>query len=214
MFSTNLKSHSRAALRRMPCFRYLVLVAAPVLAAPAVLARLTASVSIPPAKLVQLSGWACKSGGSTEDLAIHVHAVDESDDPTVAYSSVIARTEVWFSGSDGAGECGFSTAIPLHPICKLRFVVHFPYVQPKRSYAGKQLRTYAVCDNPNQAPCDVTELRGKPDQQTLRSMPPRPYLAYRFSAANNPSGWSGTTNYFTDLGLQRSRRAESTRSGA
>lgn len=161
----------------------------------------------PGTEKVIVSGWACKIKENQEepspadqDMDIHLYAIDEDATPP-ALGALIG-----FYGGDGngnivngpalqattteAGECGLTGTQ------YLRFAIPIPLATTAATYAGKQLRAYALC-RPGSANCTSTEIY-------MNSSTPNvtPYLAYHFSAASNPSGWSDTTNYFTAWGCR------------
>lgn len=149
-------------------------------------------VSLDSSGQVIVSGWACKDG-LAESVEIHLYAEDETSPPGT-FTSLIA------TGSTGSllAEPSAVAACSLTGSQALRFALTIPSAT-ESSYAGKQLRAYANCFTGTS--CTAIELRGDPSGSPP-VYPPRPYLAYRFSAASNPSGWSDTTNYFTAWGCR------------
>lgn len=139
---------------------------------------------------VVISGWACKDGLS-ETVQIRVYAEDETAPPGTSTTPVAA-------GNTGlAAEPSAIAACSLTGSQALRFAFTIP-LTTEAAYPGRQLRVYGSC--PTGTSCSELELRGKPESTPPFDYPPRPYFAYRFSSASNPSGWSDSTNYFTTWG--------------
>lgn len=163
-------------------------------------------ISLDPAThLPRISGWACKVAGNGEnkptdqDMDIHLYAVDENATPPALGDLVgfyggdgngnIVNGPPWQASAAEADECGLS-GTP-----NLRFIIPIS-ATVEAAHAGKRLRAYALC-RPGSQSCTPTEIYMDASKPNIT-----PYLAYRFSAASNPSGWSDLTNYFTAWGCR------------
>ena len=155
----------------------------------------------------QISGWACKvsngADGDTlppdQEMDVHIYAVDENAAPgtlgaLVGYygedgNGQLFNGPAWVATAEEAEQCG------LNGQQLLRFVIPFDQAT-ESAFAGKRLRAYALC-RPGSTSCAPTQIYIDATEPNLT-----PFFAYRFSAANNPSGWADTTNYFSTWGCR------------
>lgn len=139
---------------------------------------------------VVISGWACKDGLS-ETVQVHVYAESETSAPGT-FTTLVAAGDTTLAAEPSA-----IAACNLTGSQALRFAFTIPSTT-EAAYPGRQLRVYGNCFTGTS--CSALELRGQPIGSSPPVYPPRPYLAYRYSGASNPSGWSDATNYFTTWG--------------
>ncbi|MBL8299234.1 MAG: hypothetical protein JNN30_12925 [Rhodanobacteraceae bacterium] len=141
---------------------------------------------------VVISGWACKVGLS-EPVQVHVYAENETSPPGTYSTLVAAGDTAWFAAPNEVAACNLTGSQTL------RFAFEIP-ATTEAAFPGRQLRAYGVCITGTS--CSGIELRGKPISTNPTVYPPRPYFAYRYANASNPSGWSTGTNYFTTWGCR------------